>query len=173
MMVRVLTPADVEVYRALRLEALTLEPAAYTSSAEDFEKETLEAIAARLEAKEFGNFFIGAFNDEQLIGIATFVPETRVKVEHKGNVFGVYVTASERGKGVAKAMMLALLEHVRTYPKIKQVNIAVITSQTAAKRLYTSLGFEVWGLERNALKLGETFYDEEWLVLRTPVVNLQ
>ena len=168
MTVRVLTPQNVEAYRALRLEALKTEPAAYTSSAEDFEIEPLEEVAKRLEAKDYGSFMLCAFREERLIGIANFVPETRVKVEHKGWVFGVYVTASERGKGVAKAMMLALLERVKTYPKIRQINIAVITSQVAAKRLYTSLGFEVWGLERNALKLGETFYDEEWLVLKIP-----
>jgi RimJ/RimL family protein N-acetyltransferase len=168
MTTRVLTPHDVAAYRALRLEALTLEPVAYTSSAEDFEKESLGTIAARLEAKDFGNFIMGAFEGERLIGIASFVPETRVKVEHKGNVFGVYVTASERGKGVAKRMMQDLLERVRTYPKIKQINIAVMTSQVAAKNLYISLGFETWGLERNALKLGEMFYDEEWLVLKIP-----
>jgi RimJ/RimL family protein N-acetyltransferase len=165
---RILKLQDVAAYRALRLEALTLEPVAYTSSAEDFEKESLEAIAARLEPKEFGNFIMGAFNAEQLIGIASFVPETRVKVAHKGNVFGVYLTASERGKGVAKMMMQEVLKRVKTYPKIKQVNIAVMTSQKAAKRLYTSLGFEVWGLERDALKLDEMFYDEEWLVLKIP-----
>lgn len=165
MTTRVLTPQDVAAYRALRLEALTLEPAAYTSSAEDFEKESLESIAKRLQAVDFGNFIMGAFEGERLIGIASFVPETRVKVAHKGNVFGVYVTASARGKGVARALMEKLLERVRTYPNIKQINIAVMTSQVAAKNLYTSLGFKVWGLERNALKLGETFYDEEWLVL--------
>lgn len=163
---RILTSDDVEAYRALRLEALRTVPVAYTSSAEDFEKETLEAIRHRLEPKDFGNFCMGAFNGEKLVGIATFVPETRVKVEHKGNIFGVYVTASERGKGVARQMMGELLSRVKTYSKIKQVNIAVITSQKAAKHLYTSLGFEVWGLEQGALKLGETFYDEEWMVLR-------
>jgi RimJ/RimL family protein N-acetyltransferase len=168
MIIRVLSPADVLAYRALRLEALTLEPTAYTSSAEDFEKESLESIKARLENKEFGNFIMGAFEGERLIGIASFVPETRLKVQHKGNVFGVYVTASQRGKGVGKTVMLMLLERVKTYPKIKQINIAVVTSQVAARNLYLSLGFEVWGLERNALKLGETFYDEEWLVLRIP-----
>lgn len=166
MTTRILTPADVEAYRALRLEALTTAPMAYMTSAEDFEKETLEQIAKRLEAKDFGSFMMGAFNGNELVGTAFFVPETRVKIEHKGNIFGVYVTASERGKGVAKKLMLALLGRVKTYPKIKQINIAVMTSQAAARNLYVSLGFERWGLEQSALKLGETFYDEEWLVLR-------
>jgi RimJ/RimL family protein N-acetyltransferase len=165
---KILTPQDVEAYRALRLEALTTEPTAYTSSAEDFGKESLEQIAKRLETKDYSSFMMGVFKGDKLIGTAYFVPETRVKVEHKGNIFGVYVTASERGKGVARRLMQEVLERIKTYPKIKQINIAVMTSQVAARNLYVSLGFEPWGLERDALKLGKRFYDEEWMVLKTP-----
>jgi RimJ/RimL family protein N-acetyltransferase len=168
MTTRILTPRDVEAYRALRLEALTTEPAAYTSSAEDFEKESLEQIAKRLETQQHGSFMMGAFNEGNLVGTAYFVPETRLKVQHKGFIFGVYVTALVRGKGVARKMMQEVLTRAKTYPKIKQINIAVMTSQVAARNLYLSLGFERWGLERDALKLGDRFYDEEWMVLRIP-----
>ena len=61
MVTRVLTPKDLEAFREIRLEALTLEPTAFASSAEDFEKESLESIAKRLNAEEFGNFTLGAF----------------------------------------------------------------------------------------------------------------
>jgi ribosomal protein S18 acetylase RimI-like enzyme len=165
MVTRVLTAQDVEAYRELRLQALILEPTAFASSAEDFEKETLESIAARLQAEPFVKFTLGAFNGKHLIGIATFVAETRAKVEHKGDLFGMYVTPSERGKGVAKTLLLNLLERVRTYPKIKQINLGVMTTQQAAKKLYTSVGFETRGLERNALKLGDGYVDAEDMVL--------
>lgn len=165
MTIRVLSPRDVESYRALRLEALTLEPAAFASSAEDFEKENLESIAKRLQAVDFGNFTLGVFDGERLVGIATFFVEPRVKTEHKGHVFGMYVTPQARGKGFAKALLTALIERVRTYPKIKKLILSVMTTQQAAKRLYTSLGFEVYGLEREALKLGDTYIDSEDMVL--------
>jgi ribosomal protein S18 acetylase RimI-like enzyme len=156
MTVRVLTPQDVEIYRAIRLEALTLEPAAFGSSVEDFEKESLESIAKRLQAVEFGTFTLGAFEGEQLVGIATFFVEPRAKTEHKGHVFGMYVTPEARGKGVAKALLQALIARVKTYPKIKKLLLSVMTTQQAAKRLYVSLGFEVYG---------DTYIDSEDMVL--------
>jgi ribosomal protein S18 acetylase RimI-like enzyme len=165
MTIKVLTPHDVEAYRALRLESLKLEPTAFASSAEDFEKESDESIARRLEAVDFGNFTLGAFEGEKLVGIATFFVEPRAKTEHKGHVFGMYVTPAARGKGVAKALLSALIERAKTYPKIKKLNLSVMTTQEAAKRLYISLGFEVYGLERKALKLGDTYFDSEDMVL--------
>jgi ribosomal protein S18 acetylase RimI-like enzyme len=165
MTVRVLTPNDVEQYRVLRLEALTLEPAAFASSAEDFGKETPESTAKRLQAVEFGNFTLGAFEGERLIGIATFFVEPRAKTEHKGHVFGMYVTPNARGKGVAKALLQTLIERAKTYPKIKKLNLSVMMTQRVAKKLYTSLGFETYGFERKALKLGEAYIDSEDMVL--------
>ncbi|MGL4611555.1 MAG: GNAT family N-acetyltransferase [Trueperaceae bacterium] len=165
MIIRLLTPQDLVAFRALRLESLHQEPTAYMSSPEDFEQESLESIKARLEAKAVGNFVVGAFQGENLIGIAAFVPETRRKIAHKGFISSVYTTPSQRGKGVARAMMQALLERVKTYPHIKHVNLAVVMSQQAARQLYISLGFKPWGLERNATYVNETFYDEEWFVL--------
>jgi ribosomal protein S18 acetylase RimI-like enzyme len=165
MTLKILTPRNVEVYRAIRLEALTLEPAAFASSAEDFEKESLESVAKRLQAVEFGTFTLGAFEGNQLVGIATFFVEPRVKTEHKGHVFGMYVTPAARGKGVAKALLTALIERVRTYPKIKKLNLSVMTTQQEAKRLYVSLGFETYGFEKQALKLGDTYFDSEDMVL--------
>ncbi len=165
MMTRVLTTRDVEAYRTLRLEALTLEPTAFASSAEDFEKESGTSIAKRLQAEEFGNFTLGAFDKEKLVGIATFFVEPKVKTAHKGHVFGMYVTPEARGKGVAKLLLQALIERAKTYPNVKKLNLSVMTTQQAAKKLYTSLGFEVYGLERKALKLGEDYIDAEDMVL--------
>jgi ribosomal protein S18 acetylase RimI-like enzyme len=165
MVTRVLTPRDVATYRTLRLEALTLEPTAFASSAEDFEKESLESIAKRLLAEEFGNFTLGAFDNGQLVGISTFFVEPRIKTEHKGHVFGMYVTPEVRGKGVAKVLLQTLIERVKTYPTIKKLNLSVMTTQQEAKRLYVSLGFEVYGLERKALKLGDAYFDAEDMVL--------
>jgi ribosomal protein S18 acetylase RimI-like enzyme len=165
MVTRVLTPQDVAAYRTLRLEALTLEPTAFASSAEDFAKESLESVAKRLQVQDFGNFTLGAFEGEQLVGIATFFVEPRLKTEHKGHIFGMYVTPSARGKGVAKALLQTLIERVKTYPNIKKLNLSVMTTQGEAKKLYASLGFEVYGFERNALKLGDTYIDAEDMVL--------
>jgi hypothetical protein len=41
----------------------------------------------------------------------------------------------------------------------------VATSQPAARQLYLSLGFESFGCERHALKIGDVYVDEEHMSL--------
>jgi ribosomal protein S18 acetylase RimI-like enzyme len=44
--------------------------------------------------------------------------------------------------------------------------LAVAVGQDSAKQLYESLGFEVYGREPRAIKLGDRYVDEELMVLR-------
>ncbi|WP_154665975.1 GNAT family N-acetyltransferase [Paenibacillus pinihumi] len=46
------------------------------------------------------------------------------------------------------------------------IYLTVISNNTAAKRLYDSGGFTVYGTERNALKYGDRYWDEELMVLQ-------
>src|SRR5207253_1422447 len=57
-----------------------------------------------------GNFTLGAFENDRLVGIATFVRETGAKERHKGRIYGVYVTSAERRNGVGRALLAALVE---------------------------------------------------------------
>jgi hypothetical protein len=43
--------------------------------------------------------------------------------------------------------------------------ISVVTVQAAALSLYRSLGFESYGRERRALKIGDRYLDEEHMIL--------
>ncbi|MCW1928107.1 GNAT family N-acetyltransferase [Bhargavaea beijingensis] len=44
--------------------------------------------------------------------------------------------------------------------------MAVVSDNGPAKKLYTSLGFENYGTEPHALKVGGKYYDEDLMVLR-------
>ena len=78
----------------------------------------------------------------------------------------MYVTESARGQGIGRALLKDLLARIRTLPRLEQVTLSVTVSQVAAKRLYTSLGFEVFGREPNAICVDSEFVDEEYMVLR-------
>jgi RimJ/RimL family protein N-acetyltransferase len=56
-----------------------------------------------------------------------------------------------------------VVAHARTV--VEQVCLTVVASNVAARRLYSAAGFEEYGLERRALKVGDEYYDEVLMVL--------
>jgi len=163
-----LEETDAEEYRRIRLDALKTEPDAYGSTYERESAFALETFAERIKPTA-GKFALGAVADggsRKLIGIANFVRETGMKTAHKGNVYGVYIAPEARGKGAAKALLLELIQIARSLEGMEQINLAVIADNVPAKRLYESLGFEVYGVERRAVKSGGRYFDEELLALR-------
>lgn len=165
MELHLLEPQDAEIYRALRLEALQAEPLAFGAAYEEWLARPIEKIRERIGSLDGVNFTLGAFVDGRLVGVASFARNEGVKFRHAGWVGGVYVTPSARGQGIAKMLMAALLGRVRSYPGLEQITLAVSHTQEAARKLYRSLGFEVWGYERHALKVGGQYTDFEHMVL--------
>jgi hypothetical protein len=58
-----------------------------------------------------------------------------------------------------------MLDRARAYSGLEQVTLSVAVQQDAARRLYRARGFEVYGYEKRALKVAETYVDEEHMVL--------
>ena len=110
-------------------------------------------------------FVVGAFLDGELVGVSGFFIDRGPKRRHRGHVWGVYVTAKARGQGIARTVMTTLLDRARAIQGVEQIVLSVTTTQTAATALYRSLGFQSFGLERRALKIGDRYVDEEYFVL--------
>lgn len=160
---RVLTADDAETYRALRLEALELEPRAFGRSLNEYRLETIDAIRSRLVAD--GAITLGAFDGPELVGISSLVRRSGEKERHKADIFGVYVTERARGQGISRVLLTMLLERARSTPGIEQVLISVSITQIAARALYISLGFVAFGHEPRALKIGSEYVAEDHMML--------
>jgi RimJ/RimL family protein N-acetyltransferase len=165
MEIRFLTAEDAAEWSRLRLEALQFEPAAFSSSVEEHKAVPIEEVRKRLSANPH-SFVVGAFEEGHLCGMAGFHRETGPKTCHKGRVWGVYVTASNRGQGLSRDMMKLLLERAAAIAGLEQVLLSVTNTQTAALALYRSLGFKLFGTEPRALSIEGEFIDEHYLVLR-------
>ena len=166
MEIRILGEHDAADWWHVRLEALEHDPFAFGKSVEEHRATPVETIAQRFHEPGPANFTLGAFVDGKLAGMATFMRETGLKERHKGRVYAVYVTPDHRGKGVARALMSKLLEMARQDPSLEQILLSVAAAQDAARQLYRACGFETFGTEPRAMKVGSTYVDYDHMILR-------
>ena len=79
-------------------------------------------------------------------------------------MWGVYVSPSQRGKGVGKALMLEIIHRARQIAGIEQITL-VASARLPAQKLYESVGFKGYGIEPHSLKIGNDYVDDILMVL--------
>ena len=162
MVIRTLTADDAERYRAFRLRGLREHPDAFRSSFEDESHKDIVTTRERLVA---GNF-LGAFDqDGQLVGAIGLLLEAGLKTRHISQVIGMYVIAEHVGQGVGRSLLQALIDQARNTDGIEQLLLTVTASNTRAKQIYESVGFEVFGVEPRAIKVGAQYFDKAHMIL--------
>ncbi|EUJ23217.1 GNAT family N-acetyltransferase [Listeria grandensis] len=163
MEIRLLTTADVDQYVHIRLQALQESPAAFATSFEEEKYTALQKYEVRFQSPYSLTF--GAFLAGKLVGVVTLIQEERIKTRHRANIVAMYVTPETRGSGVGKALIGTAIEQAQRLEGVEQVYLSVVTSNSPARNLYSSLGFKVFSLEKHALKINNVYFDEEHMVL--------
>ncbi len=153
-----LLPDHASAYRALMLRAYTDHPDAFTSSAAERSALPLSWWEQRLQCDPLSpELVLGAFLDGELAGAVGVSFEPREKARHKATLFGMVVSDRHRQQGLGQALLLAALEAARQRPGVRQIQLTVTEGNRTALNLYQRCGFVPFGLEPDAVAVGEHF----------------
>ncbi len=151
--IRWLKPADWEIYKKLRLEALVESPSAFGSSYEEQANYPEELWRERAPTTLF------AFVNGDPAGLIGLVRQPRIKQRHIVDVVSFYVKQKYRNMGIGKGLLDEIMSNIRNLQGITKVRVGVNTTQIAAQRIYQNYGFEVVGKCKREFKDGDTYYD--------------
>ena len=148
MKIKRLQSQDAEQYWNLRLEALKQNPEAFATSYEEAiqRKNPVERVSGNLEQEE--NYTFGAFDQEELVGMVTLIQEQNKKTSHRATIFAMYVTPKMRSEGVGKSLLNGVVKQARIIEGIEKLNLSIVASNEKAKRLYSGVGFKVFGFNK-------------------------
>ena len=165
MLIRSLTTTDAARYQPLRLRALREHPEAFAPAFEEEQQLPLEAITKRLQQPAAERYVLGAFEGEELNGLLHFHRWEGLKIRHRVSIGGMYVPPEYRGQGIGKRILLEALARARMVKGLENLILAVTVGNERARALYLAVGFRTVTREPRYLKIGEEYFDIEWMHL--------
>ncbi|WP_417455089.1 GNAT family N-acetyltransferase [Kiloniella sp.] len=153
---------DAALYKELRVEGRDESPEAFGASYCDEVNIPLSHYSKLLT----NNVVYGAYsNKSSLVGIVGLRIPNKEKLKHKARLWGMYIKPEARGNGLAKQILLQIIEIAKE--TTEEILLAVVVSNVSAITLYEKLGFIEYGREPRALKFKDHYYDE--VLMRLPL----
>lgn len=94
-------------------------------------------------------WFRAAYDDETLVGFVMLYDPTLVEQPEEPDFFlwRLMIDKAQQGKGYGRAVVEALVEHVRTRPGARRLLVSHVRGADKLPSFYRSLGFEYTGVE--------------------------
>ena len=165
--IRHINPADLQVFRELRLEALKNHPSAFGSDYEETLLQPQSYWEKRLtfQVDEQALFF--SEHHGQPIGMAGIVRNNSKKNHHSATIISVYVKPEWRGRRIAEMLIHACLGWAAEHDVVI-VKLAVVTDNLPAIHTYERCGFKIYGTEPKALRINGIYYNEHLMAVEIP-----
>ena len=162
--IRRLQIGDASELRAFRLRGLREYPDAFTSSFEEEELRPLADMQARLGTPMTEKLW-GAFVKGALVGMVGLSHETRLKSRHKATLVAMYVASEFSGRGLGRALVDTVLQEARDCG-LKLLLLTVTDINRSACTLYTKAGFSAFGIEPDAIRVGDVSFGKQHMFLQ-------
>ena len=89
-----------------------------------------------------------------------------MKIRHKGDgVRDVRCARARRARASARRCLRIVIGEARREPGLEQLILTVTETNVAARRLYEKFGFRSFGIEPRAIRVGDTYFDKNHMIL--------
>nr|WP_174506212.1 N-acetyltransferase [Acinetobacter sp. Marseille-Q1620] len=157
--IRRLETQDAEDYRKIRLAALAQAPEMFGASYSAELEKNLDFFIQIIS----NSAVFGAFQNEQIVGLAVFKQGEGEKDRHKAYLYSFYVDSNYQRKGIADQLLRVVVEYGKQH--VEQILLTVVDDNFPAIHLYEKHGFQVYGIEPLALKKGTVYKNEVLMIL--------
>ena len=152
MHITTLTSGDSHDYRELMLEAYEQAPDAFTTTAAERRAEPESWWVKRIGSLDGLTTSFGAWDGGDLVGTVALEYSAKPKTRHSALVLGMYVKPGQRGRGVGLELMKVAVSAASSRPELSTLTLTLTEGNEPALRLYTSIGFSIWGVQPNAIR---------------------
>lgn len=159
--IRRLTLDQIPDFHRLRLKATQSFPKAFGPSYEQLSNSSIEQ-SKRLFLKTWGsqdNFIASAWCDKNLIGTIGLQRVNEGNAKHIAVLWNSFVLTGFQGQGVGKALMSYVINNARFIHDLEILKLETSSSQVQTIKFYQSFNFQVFGKERNGLKVSGEYID--------------
>jgi ribosomal protein S18 acetylase RimI-like enzyme len=159
---RHLTPDDYNIWRNIRLEALSAHPQSFLT--------TYEEELARPESQSndwlASGSLMGAFDGDDLCAVMSIDPEKPPAMAHRGWIHTVYCRPNWRGGPMSRGLMDYAIAQAKE-AGLLQLELYVEATNTRAIAFYERFGFQLCGRIPRAVRIADQFQDDlhYWLPL--------
>jgi ribosomal protein S18 acetylase RimI-like enzyme len=166
--IRRLAPGDLPAYKALRDAVLAAHPVAFSSDAAP--ERPAESYRSRLgplagSPDRGGEFTLGAWQGERLVGAISCERDLRSKVNHIGHLIGIMVSADLQSRGIGRALLEACVAEAGSACGLVMLTLTVTTGNVPAVRLYETAGFRRCGRLERAICVDGIYHAKDQMVL--------
>jgi ribosomal protein S18 acetylase RimI-like enzyme len=168
--IRLLAAHDADVYKALRDDMLARFPDAFTSDASADLAKPASSYLSRFQSPggDPARFTIGAWLGERLAGAISCERDDRLKVRHIGHIIGMMVRPEAQGQGIGRTLLRECIAQARGVRELEMLTLSVTSTNAAAIGLYESAGFVRYARLPHAIKVGNTYFDKDQMMLSLP-----
>jgi len=149
MLVRKLHADDAAALQACRLFGLEESPDAYLATLAEVQASPLANLEADLRNEDI--HYLGAFEGGEMLVFMRYLRDPRHARRHVAEVRSVYVRGAARGRRIGSRLLRELIDDAKA-AGIESLILSVLEDNTAARRLYESCGFLLYGMEPKAIR---------------------